>query len=238
MTVREMHYDFKFKLNKVDSQINANLLVPEIDWRLNEAQNIYVRCIAQPKYAKNLGFQYNQRSTDDIRTVISTNIIAVIAAVTPPLLRIPLPTDYMFFINAYINCAKTGTSCTKVCRMYEKRMSELHKESSFDNSSFEWEEVNFETGNSYLIPYSDGTFTFTNATLTYVKILPYIQNAQDFPGGTYFKADGVTLLAGFQNCILPAYTHSEIVDLAVAITAGDLILPDYQVKLNKLKLTE
>ena len=38
MNISEMHYDFKKKLNKVDSEQNRNLLVPEIDWALNEAQ--------------------------------------------------------------------------------------------------------------------------------------------------------------------------------------------------------
>jgi hypothetical protein len=38
MTAREMHYDFKQKLNKIDSQKHRNLKVPEIDWKLNEAQ--------------------------------------------------------------------------------------------------------------------------------------------------------------------------------------------------------
>ena len=40
MNIREMHYDFKKKFNKIDSQKNRNLLVPEIDWSLNEAVNI------------------------------------------------------------------------------------------------------------------------------------------------------------------------------------------------------
>jgi len=36
MTVKDMHYDFKKKLNKVDSQQNRNLLIPEIDWTHND----------------------------------------------------------------------------------------------------------------------------------------------------------------------------------------------------------
>ena len=45
-----MHYDFKKKLNKIDSQQKKNLLIPEIDWTLNEAQNLYVDIIAQPRF--------------------------------------------------------------------------------------------------------------------------------------------------------------------------------------------
>ena len=238
MTIREMHYDFKFKLNKVDSQINTNLLVPEIDWRLNEAQLIYVRCIAQPKFRKDLGFQINEREIDDIRTVIGNAVIPTVSIPGPlNIYTATLPADYMFFVNGYVLTNK-GDCTNKIARIYEKRLSELHRESSYDISSFEWEEVNFDINNTDVELYTDGTFTLGNLSLNYVTTLPYIQNAQDFPGGQYYKADGVTLLTGFQNCTLPNYTHSEIVDLAVAITAGDLILPDYQIKLNKLKLTE
>ena len=45
MTVQEMHYDFKMKLNKIDSEQYRNLRVPEIDWLLNEILQIYHRVI-------------------------------------------------------------------------------------------------------------------------------------------------------------------------------------------------
>jgi len=43
MTTKEMHYDFKQKFNKIDSQKNKGLLVPEIDWLLNEALNFLLK---------------------------------------------------------------------------------------------------------------------------------------------------------------------------------------------------
>jgi hypothetical protein len=49
MTIKEMHYDFKRKFNKVDSQKNRNILVPEIDLYLNEAEEIFVKLIAEPR---------------------------------------------------------------------------------------------------------------------------------------------------------------------------------------------
>ena len=48
MTIQDMHYDFKKKLNKIDSQQNRNLLIPEIDWTLNEAQELFVKITAFP----------------------------------------------------------------------------------------------------------------------------------------------------------------------------------------------
>jgi len=252
MTIREMHYDFKSKLNKIDSQQYRNLLVPEIDWKLNEAQLIYIRSIVQPRYRqsieKQLGFELNQRTIDDMRGIVveqyqGVNCSTTITKKTPSSAKIQqytvaLPNDYMFFVRGYATCTKTSTGCTGFIRVYEQQKSDLHEENSLDKSSFEWEEINIEVTNSDILLYTDNTFTFTELCLTYIKIPIFIQNAQDYIGGEYYKPDGVTLLTGFVNCQLPSYTHSEIVDLAVLITAGDIQMSDYQLKLNKIKLTE
>ena len=70
MNAREMHYDFKQKLNKIDSQKYRDLIVPEIDWKLNEAQEVFVKVIAQPRLQSQLGFEINQRTINDIRTIV------------------------------------------------------------------------------------------------------------------------------------------------------------------------
>ena len=48
MTIQEMHYDFKMKLNKIDSEQYRNLRIPEIDWKLNEALEIFIKINAEP----------------------------------------------------------------------------------------------------------------------------------------------------------------------------------------------
>ena len=57
MTIQDMHYDFKKKLDKIDSQQNKNLLIPEIDWVLNEAQEMFVKIVAFPKKYEYLGLR-------------------------------------------------------------------------------------------------------------------------------------------------------------------------------------
>ena len=49
-----MHYDLKLKLNKLDSNQYRNLLVPEIDWVLNEAETIFIKSIAKRKIVNHL----------------------------------------------------------------------------------------------------------------------------------------------------------------------------------------
>jgi|GEM_PF-6135448 len=41
---------------------------------------------------------------------------------------------------------------------------------------------------------------------------------------------------GFQDCELPEHTHREIVDIAVLLVSGELQLPDYQIKFNKINM--
>ena len=58
MTVEEMHYDFKLKFNKLDSQDYQNFQVPEIDWILNEAQWVFLKQrygLTNPKQTKYQG---------------------------------------------------------------------------------------------------------------------------------------------------------------------------------------
>ena len=75
MTTREMHYDIKFKLNKIDSQQNKNLKIPEIDWVINEANEILIKLIAQPRVKNQFGFETSQRTIDDIRTIVRNNVV-------------------------------------------------------------------------------------------------------------------------------------------------------------------
>ena len=61
MDVGEMHYEFKLKLNKVDSLDYNNFLVPEIDWYLNEAQNIFIKTRYSGNNSRATGFEASQK---------------------------------------------------------------------------------------------------------------------------------------------------------------------------------
>ena len=71
MTIEEQHYDFKMKLNKIDSQQYRNLIIPQIDWLLNEAQELF--CMVwpfQPPRMHQYGYEIGTRTLMDIRTVV------------------------------------------------------------------------------------------------------------------------------------------------------------------------
>lgn len=240
MTSRAMHYDFKQKLNKIDSQQYRDLVVPEIDWKLNEAQEVLIKMIAIPREIQVPGFESTQRTIDDIRTIVvnqkpSEYLVPVLFDSTSYIVELPL--NYWLYARSRAFATK-GTNCVdqkmKVVQIQHDDEDDL---SPFDRSSFEWRTVNARFNKDGLRLFTDGTFSITKLGLDYIKKPKTIHNAQDYLAGTYQTLDGIAL-TGSQDSELPEPLHREIVDLAVLITAGDLSLPDYQLKVNKLKLTK
>ena len=233
MNIKEMQYDIKFKLNKVDSEQYRNLRIPELDWVINEAYEIFVKSIAEPRTSNYLGFETNQRTIDDIRTLVKSESITITDN------KVVLPIDYMFYLKAEVLMNKT-TCGDRKARLVIRQHNDKFEESPFDCSSYEWKVVNglFTDGNIQL--FDDGSFTNTSIELSYIKKPKYIHNAGAFGTGTYRLPSGVVLGGNPEtvDCELPEHTHREIVDIAVAMVSGELLSNDYQVKLSKLNINE
>lgn len=236
MTIKEMHYDFKKKLNKIDSQQYRNLRIPEIDWALNEAANLFVKMIAEPRMRNHLGFETSQRSIDDIRTIVvnpdnSGSPIVVSNNVAT------LPDNYWHYLKSYVTMTK-GKCVNRKGEVFIRQHDDQFESSPFDKSSFEWRTVNgvfFESGVKF---YTDNSFTINEFYLSYIRQIEYMHNAEDFGPGTYNLPSG-TVLAGTQDCELPWQTHREIVDIAVLITTGEIENQiGYQFKKDKLNLNK
>lgn len=227
MNIKEMHYDFKKKLNKGDSQQYRNFLIPEIDWVLNEAAELMVKLVAQPRLRSQLGFELNQRSIDDIRTLVVSSTLSVDDNTAA------LPADYWFYVRSYANITKGNCSGYKA-RVHVRQYDDEFEESPFDSTSFEWRIVN-TVFNSEGLKFFATDFYIENLELTYVKRLAYMHNAEDFGANGYTMPSGVTL-TGTQDCELPEQTHREIVDLAVLIASGEIQSADYNIKQDKVVL--
>lgn len=237
MTIQEMHYDFKQKMNRIDSQQNRDFKVPEIDWKLNEAQELFVKIIAEPRVGERLGLEYNQRTIDDIRTIVvdqkpSEGIVP--GSYDGRSYMATLPEDYWFLAGARVYATK-GTCVNMVMETKRAQHDDEHEFSPFDRSSFEWRIVNMRFNSQGLRLFTDGTFEITLLIMEYLKQPRVMYNAADWQGGSYVGLDGVTY-TGRQSSELPVGVHREIVDLAVMIAAGDINLPDFQMKQNKVKL--
>jgi hypothetical protein len=238
MSIKRMHYDVKVKLNKVDSQQYRNLLIPEIDWALNEAQYIFIKNIAEPRKKNNVlnvGFEKNQRAIDDIRTIVKDNVVSTASKIDDYTYTIGLPSDYMHLVSCKAKLTKGGcynTPADCVLRQHD----DSFESSPFDKSSFEWREVNIRFYDEGIKAFSDGTFSVNSLHLDYIRKPLYMHNAEDFGSSAkYILPDGVTL-TGYQDCELPFQTHSEIVDIAVLVLTGQMQYNDYNIKREKLNL--
>lgn len=237
MTAREMHYDFKQKMNRIDSQQNRGFKVPEIDWKLNEAQELFVKIIAEPRIGERLGLEYNQRTIDDIRTIVVDQKPSEGLTTTvydDKSYTVTLPPDYWFLASARVYATK-GTCVNTTLEVKRAQHDDEHEISPFDKSSFEWRVVNIRFNSGGIRIFTDGTFVVTKLIMEYLKQPRIIHNAADWQGGSYVGLDGKTY-TGRQDSVLPVGVHREIVDLAVMIAAGDINLPDYQLKQNKVRL--
>ena len=233
MSIKKMHYDFKMKFNKIDSQNHRNFLVPEIDWMLNEAAKLFVSIIAEPRLKKQLGFETSQRNIDDIRTIVIsddnnwTNVVNNIAT---------LPDNYWYFIKGRTKMSK-GNCKDVIGRVHIRQHDDMFEESPFYKSSFEWREVNALFYDEGLKFFTDGSFTIDGVCINYIRKMDYMHNAESFRVTGYNLPNG-EILTGFKDCELPEPTHSEIVDIAVLIASGNLQTSNYQPLLAKLNFNQ
>lgn len=240
MNAREMHYDFKQKLNKIDSLKYRNLLIPEIDWKLNEAQEVFVKMIIEPRVAQQIGFETSQRTIEDVQSIVVDQNYKNGTCIKPTVYDdgqylVQLPADYWFHIKSTVLATK-GSCTLRPMQTIKRQHDDLHEWSPFDRSSFLWKECNIGFNQDGIVIFNDDDFIPEWFCLSYLRIPKTIYNAQDFQGGQYRDLKG-NLLTGSQDCELPEVVHREIVDIAVLITTGDLQIPDYAIKMNKLKLT-
>lgn len=233
MDIKGMHYDYKKKLNKVDSQQYRNFRIPEIDWVLNEAVEVFVKLIAKPRISNHLGFERTQRTIDDIRTIVQEEDEA--NPITGVNNNFQLPSDYWHYISSSVLMQKQGCS-DKKAKVFIRQQDDEFETSPFDKSSFEWRTVNGIIVQEKIKLFDDDTFINKELYLGYIKRPNYIHNAEDFNANGYNLPDG-TVLTGSVNCELPDHTHREIVDIAVLITTGELENQlGYQFKKEKFNL--
>lgn len=143
----------------------------------------------------------------------------------------------MFYVSANLIISRPNCQ-DRVARAYVRQHDDRFETSPFDDSSFEWKEVNIRFYDGGIKVFTDGTFEVKSFKLNYIRKHAYIHNAQAFLSGSYKMPGTGIILTGTQDCELPDHTHREIVDIAVLVTSGDLASPDYQLKQAKINLNQ
>lgn len=231
VAIEKLHYLFKRGVNKIDSQRNRNFLIPEIDLYLNEAYLILIKTIAKPRQFRGLGFEINSRTTNDIYTMVVTDLSL---AVTNNIVEIP--EDYLYDVKhkAIISKGRCQKQPTRKVVVFQHE--DDYENNPFFRSDFDWREV-------AVLMNEDGFEIFTTDfivdeyLLSYIKTHPYMNFAEGYEGGSYIDLDGNTL-TGKQDCLLPEPSALDLVDIAVFLATGDINSPELQTKINKLSFNQ
>lgn len=235
MTISEMTHSVRMQLNAMDASRYRQFKQPHIDWALNEAQEVFIKSITEPRFRQELQIETSQKTIDDLREITINQKPSEAIQVTQfddSSYAGQLPSGYRHFLRGYANIRKKG--CTKRVRLFLGRLDSQFEEDPFTKSSFEWEEVNFHLlSDDLLRAYTDGTFQIDNIVLDYLRNPVYMHGAANYSGGQYKTVDG-TLLTGKQDCELASHTHTNIVAIAVAILTNSLRIGDYSIKMDQL----
>jgi hypothetical protein len=177
-SIKEMHYQFKLKLEKIDSTNNVNYLIPEIDWRLRRAEAKFIKDrVAQSNPFSNGAYEFNNKIIDDLKNIIVSQTITDITN-DGNKYYIDLPEDYYYYINCEANCVKSNITKLIPCQVRNNTEEIM----IFNSSSFEWEELNVIFLDKQLVLITDGTFNISSITLKYVKVPVLLHNAESHYG--------------------------------------------------------
>jgi len=226
MNIGEMHFAVKMGLNKRDSSYR-NLQLPELDWFLNQAQQVFVKACMPQSASLFLGreFEISQRSIDSIRVLVTPIDIAINNNIAL------IPNNYLYYVSSYVDARREA--CKRTIRCYEVQHDDLHRESANTSSSFDWNECNISFEDKGII-FHTTDFTVSNLKLVYIREPKLIHNAAQYIGGTYNYFG--TALTGTSNCELPVITHDDIVRIAIFLASRALEQPASNQKYEETKL--
>lgn len=226
MTVEEMHYDFLFKMDRVHSQSKEDFNPAEVDWLLNEAQNVYIKRHYSGMGGKLPSFEFDQKRIDDLKNlVIKYPLQPGIAPIQhdPTLYEVPLNLlsyNYLFLIRGTVKVVQPNCESIANLRLIQHDDLNYALNDPFNRSTQEEVLANFgkATTNGASI------YLYPTSPIGEVK-LEYIKQPEKISIGGYTYIDGNVYPQ--QDSELSEHCHQEIVDIATEIAAGIIENPQY-----------
>lgn len=247
MTIQEAHYDFKIKIDKVDSLKKRNFLTHEIDWILNEGELLFMKQRYGINNVKQEAFELTSKRKTDLRTlqvksperqpglVPVTSHVGVYEIKLSDLLYKPA-----VFTNMTIKVQKNG--CEKIIRdvkPVEHDDLNPYLTNDFYSPSLNWSRGIYVHGQG---AEAEGSLYFyTNEKYEIIEVYPeYLKMPKRVWYGNYDSLDGIYKIGNQAVTFeLPEFVHNEIVDLAVAECSRIIESPDFfQLKSQKLQTNE
>ncbi len=214
--VDSLLYKIDQKLNKLSTNEHQQIPLEDKILALNEAQlKLIKQKVDGISTPSGLGFDSFKKRYEDLQSIIvdykplpltlqNSQLNQYVADLTE------LEPDYMFYVNSYA-LAEKGRCKGKVIWVNQ----DLAKHSSIQlllnndhyKPSFEYEETFNTISSDEISLYTDGTFTFTNIYVSYVRYPVYIDKVG------YIRFNGTPSVN--EDCELESYLEDELVDLAV-----------------------
>lgn len=239
MNIQEMHLDFKIKVNKIDSQQFAGLFVPQIDWLLNEAQEIFIKTRLGINNIYQKGLEASQKRIEDLRPLVVKNHTVTTSSLDSKTYEALLPSDYLYYLRSKANATKGN--CTGELSIIIVQHDDLTNvlASQFYSPSFEWLETSAVFNNNSLYAYSDGSFSIDSVVLEYLRKPVRMAYPSGYENGSYELPDG-TLVSTDQDSDFAnnMFAAREIVDIAVTLATTSIADQRYELFQNKLKTNE
>ncbi len=240
-SVSELHYDFRIKMDRVDTLSQQDFNDAEVDWLLNEAQMVFVnRRFSYNSNPKQTGFENSQKRIDDLSTLVvkyPTQPPILTTMVSPGVYEADLSETvypYLHLLNAFVDLSiSEGCTFSGVPLRFVQHddLRESLKD-PFESSSYDAVLYNLgrsSSGTSTSIYIYGGNLPLSSISSVYVE---YLKVPSRISLGTYTYIDGNTYPAATSE--LPNSVHSELVDIACELAALNIENPEYiQLKTQK-----
>lgn len=219
MTIQELVYDYKRKLDKLDSQDYPDIPLPVIIRDLNEAQQKIVLTRYSPNNLYRQGFEGSQKRIDELSyLVVPDEQLSGAIKVADNIYSFNLENtqkDYLFLLRA--NFLVSTATCTDILLDgISSKTDNLNTilSSPFEKPSLSWRETPYRIADNKLRVYSDGEFKVTKAIIDYLRY----PRKMDIVG--YIDFDGTN--STNVECELPEFLQNDIVDAAVTLARLNL----------------
>ena len=222
-SVAEFHITFRLELDKTQDFEYPSFLPEQIDYWLNKAQERFIKSRAFGNNPAKTSFEQSQKRKDDLRTILKSSEVS--ATGISGIYKVQLPTDYIYLFRHQAKVHKN--SIFKIVAGIEVSHDEIDilQEDPFWNAQLDTPLYYIE-GNS-LIYETMNNFIVDSSILTYIRTYNQFQY-----GSTYIATSSDTMTE------LPAHTHHEIIDIAIAMVLENIESGRYQSNLNELNKTE
>lgn len=231
-SIEDMHYYFNEQLKAADNPMYQQFLVPQIDFLLNVAEDVYIKMIAFPLYNPIPKFELTSRVKNNIYTLVvdakekDTNV----SKYDDNSYLYKIPENCKYFLGGSV--IANNKECYKELELFSVNHDQSTTKDYTIKSSFLWEECNYwmiEGG----IKLEAEDFIIEGVKPNYVRYSKYMHYAEKYSTNGYKRINGETL-TGKKNSELPKNALGDVVNIAVLLTKMDLGM-DVNAQLSKIR---